>query len=76
MSAMSLRKYLSYVLLGAVIWVALLLSGGYFFGNVPLVREHMSSIALLGVALALFAIALSAAWKYLAGRATRQRTSS
>lgn len=76
MSAMTFCKFLSYVLIGAVIWVALLLSGGYFFGNVPLVREHMSSIALLGVALALFAIALSAAWKYIAGRVTRHHPSS
>ena len=76
MSAMTFSKYLSYVLIGAVIWVTLLLTGGYFFGNVPLIREHMSSIALLGVALALITIALSAAWKYLADRVSRHRPSS
>lgn len=31
------------------IWVVTLVVGRYFFGNVPLVRDHMGSFVLLGV---------------------------
>lgn len=47
---------------GAALWSAGLLSAGYFFGNVPAVREHMGSLVLLGLALGLGGLAVRA-WR-------------
>jgi membrane-associated protein len=73
MSAMRFHRYVAFVLPGVVTWVLLLMTAGYFFGNVPLVREHMSSITLLGVLLALAGMLLSVGWNYLAARKSRRR---
>jgi membrane-associated protein len=73
MSAMRFRRYVAFVLPGVVLWVLLLMTAGYFFGHVPLVREHMSSIALLGVLLALAGLLLSFGWNYLSARRSKGR---
>jgi membrane-associated protein len=33
--------------LGAIIWVAIFLGGGYLFGNIPLVRDNFGIVTLL-----------------------------
>jgi len=33
--------------------------GGYFFGNIPLIRDHMGAIVLLGLALGLGSLVVS-----------------
>ncbi|CAB3870182.1 MULTISPECIES: VTT domain-containing protein [Achromobacter] len=40
-------------ILGALLWVVSLVAAGYFFGNIPLVREHLNTIVLLGLAAAI-----------------------
>lgn len=44
--AMSYPKFLTYNVVGAVLWVGLLVLGGYFFGNIPVVRENFSLVIL------------------------------
>jgi membrane-associated protein len=44
MSQMSYRRFLHYNLIGALVWVGFFVFGGYFFGNVPLVRENLSIV--------------------------------
>lgn len=51
----------------------LLVAGGYFFGNFELGRGHMSSIALLGIAVALLALTASAGWNYFKACGASQR---
>jgi membrane-associated protein len=41
-------RFLFYNLLGAVVWVSFFALAGYFFGNVPLVRDNMA-LVLVGV---------------------------
>ena len=53
---------------GAAVWVISLLAGGYLFGNVPLVRDHMSAIVLLGLALGLGSLVVASAWRAVRGR--------
>lgn len=74
MSAMRFHRYVAFVLTGVLSWVLLLMTAGYFFGNVPLVREYMSSIALLGVLLVLATLLASFLWNYLSTRRSRRRS--
>ena len=48
---MTYRKFQLYSTAGAAIWVLTLISFGYFFGNIPFIREHLNTIVLLGVGL-------------------------
>ena len=44
--AMSYRHFLMFNVAGAVLWVALLTYAGFFFGNLPLVRNNLTAVIL------------------------------
>jgi membrane-associated protein len=43
---MSYRHFISYNFFGGVIWTALFTFGGYFFGNIPFVKDHFSLVII------------------------------
>ncbi|MDD5428707.1 MAG: DedA family protein [Candidatus Omnitrophica bacterium] len=45
---MSYGKFFAYNVIGGFLWVAVFLSGGYFFGNIPIIKENFS-IAIFAV---------------------------
>ncbi|MFA6078586.1 MAG: DedA family protein [Candidatus Omnitrophota bacterium] len=47
---MEYRKFIIYNITGALLWVAIFLFGGYFFGNIPLVKDNFV-IAIFGMML-------------------------
>lgn len=51
-AGMDSRRFALATLAGAALWSAGLVAAGYFFGNVPFVREHLAGLALSGVVLA------------------------
>ena len=65
---MSRARFTAYNVVGALIWVLGICTAGYFFGNLPFVREHLDKIiwALIFVP---GLIAIFGAWR--AGRAGR-----
>ncbi|MEA5098593.1 MAG: VTT domain-containing protein [Burkholderiaceae bacterium] len=63
-SEMSFIRFQLYNITGAVLWVVGLVVGGYFFGNIPFVREHLSTIVLIGAASAIVPVILGALWKF------------
>jgi membrane-associated protein len=48
---------------GAAAWVLTLVTGGYFFGNIPVVRDHLTAIVLVGVGAAVVPLALGGLYK-------------
>lgn len=62
-SRMSLAKFQFFNGVGALLWVALLLGAGYLFGDMPLIRDHLNTIVLIGVGAAVVPVALGGVWK-------------
>src|SRR5262245_59679634 len=52
-AAMSASKFLLYTLAGGLLWTVLCVGAGYAFGNVPVIKENFSLVALGIVAVSL-----------------------
>ena len=63
-SDMTHARFQLYNVTGAALWVSSLVTGGYFFGNIPLVRDHLTAIVLFGVGVAVVPLALGGLWKF------------
>lgn len=63
-SGMRFSSFQIFNLTGALAWVAGLSVAGYFFGNIPLIRDHLSEIVLVGVAAAVAPLMLGGLWKF------------
>jgi len=64
-SGMEVRKFQIYNVAGAVLWVVSLVGGGYLFGQVPVVRNNLGIILVVGIGVVLGPLALAAAWRLL-----------
>ena len=62
-SSMDAARFQFFNVLGALIWVLLLVLLGYFFGNIPFIRQYLNVIVLVGIGAAVVPIALGALWK-------------
>jgi membrane-associated protein len=58
--AMSYGKFLLYNVVGAVLWVGLFVLGGFFFGNIPVVKENFTIVILAIIAISVMPIVLEA----------------
>jgi membrane-associated protein len=58
--AMSYGKFITYNVVGAVLWVGLFVLGGYYFGNIPVVRQNFTLVILAIIALSVMPIAIEA----------------
>ena len=56
--AMPYPRFLAMSLAGSVAWVGLFVGAGYFFGGLPVVREHFSVVVMGIIAVSLIPIAL------------------
>jgi membrane-associated protein len=63
-SEMSFTKFQLFNISGALLWVLGLVSAGYFFGNIPFIRDHLNTIVLVGVAAAVVPVMLGGLWKF------------
>jgi len=66
--AMSYPRFITYNVVGAVLWVGLFVLGGYFFGNISVVRENFTLVILAIIAISVLPIVVEAL------RARRSRT--
>ena len=63
-SEMTFAKFQLFNVIGAALWVIGLTVAGYFFGNLPFIRDNLNVIVLLGVGAAAIPVVLAASWKF------------
>jgi len=76
--AMSMEpaKFNLYSFLGALAWVGILTGGGYFFGNLPVVHDHLSVVLILGLFAALLGpVLVATGWRLVTTRWRQLRDS-
>jgi membrane-associated protein len=59
-SKMPFGQYMFSANTGTTIWIVSLMLAGYFFGEIPFVRQHMATIVLSGLAIGLSCIVVGA----------------
>lgn len=64
-SDMGMARFQLYNIVGALGWVVVLVTAGYFFGNMPFIRDHLNTIVLVGFAAAAGPVAAAAAWRFV-----------
>ncbi|MGZ6316340.1 MAG: DedA family protein [Anaerolineales bacterium] len=57
---MSYSYFISYNIFGGIVWVALFTFAGYFFGNIPFIRDHFSVVILAIVLISVVPMAIEA----------------
>lgn len=72
-SEMGAVRFQAYNVVGAVAWVLSMALLGYFFGNIPFIRQHINLIALIGAASAAVPVVLGGVVKMVRGKAQGQR---
>jgi membrane-associated protein len=55
---MNFAKFARSISLGAVIWVLVCALAGYFFGNIPIIKNHLGLVTLMGLGLVIIVVAL------------------
>ncbi|MFL6701430.1 MAG: DedA family protein [Paraburkholderia graminis] len=62
-SEMTVSRFQLFNIAGALFWVLLLVLLGYFFGNIPFIRQYLNVIVLVGIGAAIVPVVLGALWK-------------
>lgn len=58
MTQMHFFKFARSASAGAVIWVLVCVLAGYFFGNIPIIKNHLGLVTLMGLGLVIVAVML------------------
>ncbi len=64
-SEMNFARFQLFNIAGAGLWIVGLVAAGYFFGNIPLIRQNLNVIVLIGVGAAALPILLAGLYKLL-----------
>jgi len=59
---MSYLKFLAYNVVGGILWVAIFVLAGYFFGNIPLIKEHFTIVIFVIIIISLLPV-ITEFWK-------------
>ena len=62
-SEMNFSRFQFFNITGALLWVFSLVIAGYFFGNIPIIRQNLNVIVLIGVGAAVIPVVLAALYK-------------
>lgn len=64
-------NFLMYNIVGGIVWTALFVFGGYYFGNIPVVKNNFSIMIIIIIVLSFIPI-LVEWWKHKKSKATNQ----
>jgi membrane-associated protein len=64
-SSMNATRFQLFNVFGALLWVLLLVFLGYFFGNIPFIKQYLNVIVLVGIAAAIVPVAFGALYKMM-----------
>jgi membrane-associated protein len=62
-SEMNFSRFQFFNITGALLWVFGLVVAGYFFGNIPIIRQNLNVIVLIGIGAAAIPVVLAALYK-------------
>ncbi|CAG9256606.1 DedA family protein [Paraburkholderia unamae] len=62
-SQMSMQRFQLFNIAGALFWVLLLVLLGFFFGNIPFIRQYLNVIVLVGIGAAIVPVLIGGLWK-------------
>jgi len=68
--AMTYPRFIFYNILGGALWTSLFLGAGYFFGNIPVVKENFTFVVLGIIAVSVLPMVI----EYLKGRRAPEAT--
>ena len=60
---MKYMKFLAYNIIGGILWVALFVFGGYYFGNIPIVKDNFSIVIIIIIIASIIPIIIEV-WKH------------
>jgi membrane-associated protein len=64
-SEMNFSRFQMFNIVGAALWIVGLVVAGYFFGNIPFIRQNLNVIVLVGVGAAAVPVLLAAIYKLI-----------
>lgn len=64
-SQMDHHKFQTYNIIGALLWSGSLTVLGYFFGNLPIIRDNLNEIVIVGALAAIVPTILAALWRFI-----------
>ncbi|MEK9150030.1 MAG: DedA family protein [Candidatus Desantisbacteria bacterium] len=64
---MTYIKFLLYNITGGVLWISLFVFGGYYFGNIPLVKRHFTVVIFVIIFISLIPIIIEF-WRHRYGK--------
>lgn len=59
---MNYRRFISYNIIGGISWIAVFIFGGYFFGNIPFVKNNFSLVILAIIIISIIPGAIEFGW--------------
>jgi membrane-associated protein len=62
-SEMNFSRFQFFNITGAALWVFGLVIAGYFFGNIPIIRQNLNVIVLVGIGAAAVPVVIVAVYK-------------
>ncbi|WP_345812952.1 DedA family protein [Paraburkholderia sp. PREW-6R] len=74
-SQMTVSRFQLFNFIGALFWVLLLVLLGYFFGNIPFIRQYLNIIVLVGIGAAVVPVVLGGLWKMMRKNASTNASS-
>lgn len=71
-SGFEYKHFIRYNLIACVGWVTLCCGGGYFFGNIPFVKEHFSAVVIGIIVVSLLPAVIGLIRSHLASKASKK----